>query len=227
MVTDAFDMVLVHRVFRTELRAASGLIRTVRSCDRRQAAVVADHLEFLLAGLHHHHMAEDELLWPALRRRAPASVAAISRMVCAHHDIAAAVVAVQESLRAWGAAPRPASSIQLETDVDDLSRLVDDHLEDEERHVIPLINEHITPDEWRKTTARGAEFMSKRNVRLGLVMGGMVLDGLTADERRRFLAEVPVAQRTLVRLLASRTLTAYRSKLNAGSVSSSPDVECP
>jgi hypothetical protein len=77
-----------------------------------------------------------------------------------------------------------------------------EHLTDEESAVVPLINAHGTEQEWREATARGAAFMSRRNVKLALVLGGMVLDGSPDEERRRFLAGVPLPQRLLVRLLA-------------------------
>jgi len=76
-----------------------------------------------------------------------------------------------------------------------------------------MINAHITEQEWREATARGAAFMSRRNVKLALVLGGMVLDGVPDGLRRRFLAGVPWPQRQLVRLLAERTYAKYRTEL--------------
>jgi hypothetical protein len=53
-------------------------------------------------------------------------------------------------------------------------------------------------------------------VKLALVLGGMVLDGSPDEERRRFLAGVPLPQRLLVRLLADRTYAKYRTELRGG-----------
>ena len=79
MLTDAFDMAIVHRVFRTELH------------DTKRSAIVGDHLKFIVAGLHHHHAAEDELIWPKLHARAPARAAEIARIENQHRDIAEGV----------------------------------------------------------------------------------------------------------------------------------------
>src|SRR4051812_7726675 len=68
---DTSDMLFAHRVFRRELRSAPELIGGVEAGDTKRSALVADHLGYIVAGLHHHHAAEDELLWPPLRTRVP------------------------------------------------------------------------------------------------------------------------------------------------------------
>jgi hypothetical protein len=45
------------------------------------------------------------------------------------------------------------------------------------------------------------------------VLGGYVLDAASADEARRILCNVPLPQRTLIRLFAKRTFASYRSKV--------------
>jgi Hemerythrin HHE cation binding domain len=70
--TDAFDMGIVHRVFRSELHNAPRLIRDVQPGDIERSAIVGGHLNFIVAALQHHHAVEDELVWPKLRTRAPA-----------------------------------------------------------------------------------------------------------------------------------------------------------
>ncbi len=54
MPIEAFDMAIVHRVFRSELDAARGLVRGVRAGDTERAKLVGDHLSFIVAALHHH-----------------------------------------------------------------------------------------------------------------------------------------------------------------------------
>ena len=59
MLTDAFDMAIVHRVFRTELHNAPELVRDVEAGDTKRSAIVGDHPKFIVAGLYHPHAAED------------------------------------------------------------------------------------------------------------------------------------------------------------------------
>ncbi|MGW4369257.1 hemerythrin domain-containing protein [Nocardia takedensis] len=43
--------------------------------ERKRAAAVADYLTDLCDSIHHHHSAEDEVLWPVLERSVGAHVA--------------------------------------------------------------------------------------------------------------------------------------------------------
>jgi Hemerythrin HHE cation binding domain len=214
MPTDAFDMAIAHRAFRNEFRSAPGLVRDVEDGDTARSAVVGAHLEFIMAALHHHHAAEDDLIWPKLHARAPASAEDITRMEHAHRGIADADAKVKTILALWVTSADVRLAHQLVEAVEDLSARVVVHLADEERNIVPLINQHISPEEWQKCVARGAEFVSRKNLRLGLVLGGLVLDASSADEARRILAIVPLPQRFLIRLLARPMLARYKANLD-------------
>jgi len=215
MPTDAFDMAIVHRVFRNELRAAPGLVREVPAGDTNRSGTVGTHLKFIVAALHHHHMAEDELIWPRLHARAPAHSSEITRMEDQHRGIAEAVARMQSIVEPWAASADPQCADELTAVLADLSARVDEHLAEEERTAVPLINEHISTDEWQQAVARAAEFLSWTNLRLGLVLGGYVLDAATDDEGRRLMANVPLPKRVLVQLSSPWALGAYRKKLHA------------
>ena len=62
--TDTRVMGLIHTIYRREFRLAGEVVRGVAAGDTARAAVVADHLELVHDNLHHHHTAEDDLLWP-------------------------------------------------------------------------------------------------------------------------------------------------------------------
>jgi hypothetical protein len=100
--------------------------------------------------------------------------------------------------------------------IEELTELVDAHLRDEELWVVPLINENLTDDEWRKVTERGGSFLSRRNMRFGIAFVGMTLEVCTTDQRQRFLAGMPPPQRLLARVFARRAMTSYRGRLMDG-----------
>ena len=153
MPTDAFEMAIVHRVFRNELRNAPGLIREVEAGDTERSAIVGGHLDFIAAALHHHHAAEDELIWPKLHARAAARAGDISRMEDQHRGIADAVVTIQNSVPVWIRSADPRLTHQLGARVEELSAIVDTHLADEECNIVPLINEYITSGPMRTPPA--------------------------------------------------------------------------
>jgi len=94
------------------------------------------------AQLDNHHSAEDDDLWPVLRRELsdPGDLAAVDAMVEEHRHIPAALAGVDAALRG------PA---ELAAPVEVLSTVVLDHLEHEEREVLPLIEQHLTRAQWR------------------------------------------------------------------------------
>ncbi len=214
MQADAGDMFVAHRVFRHEFRELPDLIAAVPPGDRRRAAVVGDHLTFMVAALHHHHAAEDDQVWPKLLTRAPASTAVVSRMTEEHAEIAALFERVQSLLRGWTDSADPALTAQLMASAGDLSVAVDSHLEDEERNAVPLIEEHLTQKEWAAAIKQAASFISVRNLRLGVVLGGLVLECATEKERQKMLADAPLPQRLIVQLLGARAAASYRRRLH-------------
>ncbi len=210
--TVAFDMAMVHRAFRNELHNMPALIAAVDAGDARRAAVVAAHLNFIVLVLHHHHGAEDDLVWPKLHDRAPMHDADITRMEDEHHAIAASVDATREAGAEWATTGDSVAAERFREAASKLTELVDAHLDDEERDVVPLIEEYLTPAEWAKAIARGAAIL-RTHPRLGLTIAGFVLEGIPADDQRRFLAGVPAPARVLWRLAGTRIYEGYRAKL--------------
>lgn len=221
MPTDAFEMALVHSIFRNELQSAPDLVRSVRPGQRGRANRVASHTKNVLAALHHHHMAEDELLWQKLHDRMPQCAEDIQRMETEHEFIAKAVVGVELRLAEWIAATNSTrhfaiqsrASQMLVSEIRALGELVSDHLAAEEERIVPLINENMSDAEWRAVTERGGSFLTGRNMWFGLAFVGMALEACTIDERRRFLAGMAPPQRLLVRLLRRPALSSYRARL--------------
>lgn len=168
---DVFEMALVHRMFRKEFRGLVDLIGSVEAGDTQRSRLVGRHAEFMLAGLHHHHAAEDELMWPKLHARVPIDAAQIQRMQDQHARIAASVDTLRQALPTWVATADPQSVVPVTTAAVELSNLVDDHLTDEEENVVPLIAEHVSASEWQEVLDRGASFLSATNIKYGLVLG--------------------------------------------------------
>jgi hypothetical protein len=210
-MTDTSDMLYAHRLFRRELHNAPDLIGRVEAGDTKRSALIADHLGYIVAALHHHHAAEDEMLWPNLHTRVPAAEATIHQMEDAHAAIAESVERVQTVRTPWRTSATPELAAQLIAATEDLSARVDTHLEDEEHNILPLISQHITADEWKSCVKRGAEGMPMNT--MALVLLGLTLQNLTPDEQRQFLGGIPMAARILWKLLGQRTFNAYRDKL--------------
>jgi hypothetical protein len=218
MAVDAFEMAVVHGAFRRELTSAPGLIHSVEAGDTRRSRTIGGHVAFMADALHHHHAAEDAVIWPKLRARVAIREVDVTRMEDAHREIADYIERVRTVATSWSASADPRVADQLVPTLEEFGARLDEHLADEERNVVPLINDHLTLREWRQFLARGGRFLFK-HPRLGLVLAGFVLDGVSADDRRRFLANVPPPQRIAFQLLGMRTYASYRAKLYGSPVS--------
>jgi hypothetical protein len=118
-------------------------------------------------------------------------------------------------LAAWTTSAEWSLGERLSAASSALSTSVDRHLDDEERNALPLIEEHLTQQEWAAAVKQAASFISARNLRLGIVLGGLVLDDASEEERQKILSGAPIVQRLVVALFGARTLAAYRRRLRA------------
>jgi hemerythrin-like domain-containing protein len=139
--------------------------------------------------LDNHHTAEDEDLWPLLRSKLsdPADLAEVDAMVEEHRRIPDALIKVDTALRGDGDLLVPAR---------DLSTVVRDHLEHEEREVLPLIERNLTRAEWRKflVTERGRRPAKERPQFLT-----WILDNATEQDAAAVLTELPPPARVVYR----------------------------
>ena len=205
---DTSEMVVVHDLFRREFGNLPGLVRGVAAGDVRRAAVVVAFVRELAEGLHHHHTGEDELMWPLLLERARTDDALVLRMEEQHERIAVLHDRAVDQAAAFAAAADPGDGERLARTLTTLAAALDEHMREEEDHILPLVEEHLTVAEWEALGERGRAGIPKDRQ---LVQLGFILLGRSADERAAFLAQMPLAARLAWRFLGRRTFTAeYR-----------------
>jgi hemerythrin-like domain-containing protein len=152
------------------------------------------------ARLDRHHVAEDEDLWPVLRRElaTPQDQLLLDRMVEQHHALSDAIATVDDALTRGAGAAAP-----LATLADGLR----DHLDDEEHHVLPLLERHLSRAQWRAflVTERGKTPPRERPEFLG-----WVLHEATDVDRQAVLAELPAPGRLVYRHIIGPRYAARR-----------------
>jgi Hemerythrin HHE cation binding domain len=200
--TDTREMLVVHSLFRRELRLASGLVRGVGRGDARRAAVVSAHLQLVEDVLHHHHTSEDDLLWPKLLDRVPEEIAPVVRLMEAQHEQVDGLLARIGELRPrWTLDPAPELGAQLAGLYDELYAGLAEHLDDEESRVLPLVARCITPAEWLELGEAGRTGIPRKD--MALVFGMLMYEG-DPEVVRIMLAPAPLPVRVLVPRLGRR-----------------------
>ena len=208
-------MVVVHRMFRREYRLAPVLVRGVADGDRRRAAVVAAHLRELTVMLHHHHAGEDDLVWPRLHARTPLSAELVHRMERQHEQVGGLLAQVDERLPAWAAEPGPAQRESLAETLDALAPALEAHLDEEEREVLPLVEQHLTAKEWDELGERAVAAIPKARL---LVLLGYILEETSPSERQTMLGVLPPPVRLVYRTVGQRKHVKERDRIRAGAL---------
>lgn len=212
---DVQEMVVVHRMFRREYELAPLLVCEVRAGDRARAGVVAGHLAELGTMLHHHHLGEDELVWPKLHLRAPISDELVQRMEGQHAHVGGLLERVDGLLPSWTSGGDPTARDELVAVLDELAPALEQHLLEEERDVLPLIDQHMTAAEWNELGERGVAAIPKTRM---LVLFGYILEDTSQDEQRKMLAVLPAPVRLVYRAVGRRRHERERDRIRAGAV---------
>jgi hemerythrin-like domain-containing protein len=194
-------MVMVHRVFRRELRLLPALVVAVPAGRPDRVRLLADAVVDLLHGLHVHHTGEDELLWPKLLERAAPDAALIERMQAQHERIAIHADAAGVLAEKWRDDGDPGTGGRLAGELSRLGTVLNEHLAEEERHILPLAAAHLSVAEWRRLGEHGMAGVGKAKLLMTL---GAILEEATDLERATFLAKVPLPGRLAWHLVGRR-----------------------
>lgn len=149
---DLLGLRLTHRAMRADLhrlsRLAGRLADGQTACRRRRAAAIARYVSRLCDSIDRHHQVEDRHLWPILDAAAGAEIdlAELS-------DDHAALEPLLDQVRAAAAgfARDPAGdgvARRLAYTLGALRDLLDEHIVEEERTILPVIERYVSAAEW-------------------------------------------------------------------------------
>src|SRR5215475_9939662 len=207
---DVRDMAIVHRMFSNVYSEAARLVRTEPAPSPGRVAFLADHVDFGVAALHHHHEGEDELLYPKLIERVPEQAVMTEQVEKEHLLIKAALEDASAACAAWRQPPSPETGESLAAALEHLNAVAKPHLDDEEEKVVPLASAPRPQREW---DARGKYAVARipRNKR-GVAFG-MILEPLGQDDRAFMMRTLPAPVRMLYPLLIERPWKKYAATL--------------
>ena len=210
---DVRDMAIVHRTFRNVYEEAARLVRAEPAPSPARVRFLADHIDFGLAALHHHHEGEDKLLYPKLIERVPEQAAMTEQVEHEHLLIKTALEAASAACAAWRQRPSAQTGEALAATLDHLNAVAQPHLDDEEQKVVPLAAVTFTQQEWDEMGKHGVAWIprNKRGVAFG-----MMLEPLDAADRTYMLRHVPAPVRLLYPVLIGRPWKKYAATLRFG-----------
>src|SRR4051794_54978 len=144
---DVRDMRIVHVTFHDAYDEAARLVRAAPTPSPERVTFLADHIDFGLAMLRGHHQSEDEYLYPKLIERVPDQAGATEQVEHEHVAVGDALDQALEACARWRGSPTVATGEALAGSLDDLNGILQPHLDDEEKTVVPLAAVTLTQDE--------------------------------------------------------------------------------
>jgi hemerythrin-like domain-containing protein len=209
---DIRDMIVVHTAMLREFRLAPAAVLRIAAGDRQQTKTVDDYLGLLCALLHHHHAAEDELLWPVLAPRLTAAQRRLVGVAEAQHDgIEQALRSIDRARKLWHHAPGASTAGELAETLHSLHGLLNEHLEAEERDLLPLASAYLTEAEWAAIGAAGAAAVPKSSI---LLVFGMFAYESDPAVLAAMLHNAPPPVRFVVHRLAPRAYARHAQKIH-------------
>jgi hemerythrin-like domain-containing protein len=171
-------MLMAHLVFRVEFaRLAEAAASAPASGPRTEA--IEEHIAFICRVLHHHHTVEDTAIWPYLTNRVPGAREVLDRLEAEHAQMDPLIDAVTD---------RPTPLTHRGLILEELSRLINAHLDYEEAHAVPMIRETYTVKDFELVEKQVMAAMKRDVPRLI----GVVSDHVSPTEFSGLLAGAPV-----------------------------------
>lgn len=170
---------IIHDALRRDLdRLATALVQPLPD-DRR--TTLCNHVAWMLDVLHHHHVGEDEGVWPRVLAKRPDLQPMVDEMEAEHETLAAASDGLRAAAAAYAVDGSERNRQAMSAAVADMKHATLPHLEHEEREAMPLVLATLDDDDWA--------YLEKHHFRKGMSLGdtglyGMwIMDGL--DQRRQ------------------------------------------
>lgn len=191
--TDFAIMYATHRAFRRDLRRLAAAVQAGKA----GAPQILAGWENFSYQLDSHHRVEDVALWPQVEAKVkdrPEDKRLMEDMEAEHAELGPRIEAVDSALRS--------GAEDLAARVQDLYEVMDHHFKHEEDAALPLIQDVLTKAEWKKFALANAKHLGIKGVS---VYFPWVIDGVTVDEKRDFVAQFPPPVKVAYKLLWKRS----------------------
>jgi hemerythrin-like domain-containing protein len=204
---------LAHRALRRDADAVADAARRLDPESVTGATALLDAFGIAESMLHHHHVAEDDLVWPAIVARRPSCAEALAELE-AEHDVVerwlGEIRLALETLSSPDAVDRAAVTVDLVVAASSLATSLRAHLEHEERVAVPMIVEVLTGAEWDELDVRRKAGMAPEVMAMSLPW---ILSVVPEEERGAVAAAKLPAE--VVALWRSQWAPAYEQRVVA------------
>jgi len=196
---DTSDYAVIHRAIRSGGHALAAAAETITIADRRRLDAFVRYWQGHAGEILAHHGVEDSIFFPALRQREPFAAAVLDDLDREHLELDRLM---DECSEAIGRVAAGASSKAAVAALRRLADVMDDHLDVEDREVVPLFEALFDADEYTQLTKAAAKQIGIGKQAAFTVP--YVFHWATPAERQLLMREAPLPFRVLYRLTRRR-----------------------
>ena len=177
---------VIHGAVRRDLARLSAALERVQDGDRSRAAELERAFANLHHVLHHHHVGEDEHIWPWLATTG-VDPDLLHAMESEHGDMSDALRETGEAMTAYAASGAAADAAAARASVLRTTDVVERHLRHEEDELEPILTPYLETPEWKAVEKK----LSRQPPAVAGPFFAWVTDGMAPAERSYFRATVP------------------------------------
>ncbi len=200
---DLSGFALVHRALRSGCRLLADALTSVAqgaACDRARQEAIVSFARHVLGEVHVHHSREDDVLWPVIAASAGAHVDLTP--LSDDHAALQDVLDRAEVLLTAFAAQGPTAAGPLAAVLTQVADSLDEHIEEEERDVFPVVRRHVSAGDLARVETRFRQGTSLRH--MVFLLPWMVDSCPTPEQRAQLRGLMPPPFRLLLRVVGPR-----------------------
>lgn len=191
---------IIHHGLRRDLDRMARVLQHPMPDDQR--AALCRHIPWMLDYLHHHHVGEDEGVWPRTLAKRPDLQKMVDEMEAEHAALAAASDGLRDAAAAFANDGSDVKRQALADAVRHMQETTLPHLDHEEAEAMPLVLETLDDEDWK--------YLDKNHFRKGLSfadqgkVGMWMLDDLPAEQAQVVRSTIPAPVVWLLSLIYGR-----------------------
>lgn len=156
-VPDMLGMKIAHRVMLRDLDRTKGIAMAIADGEvpatpRRVRALVR-YLELLRESIHHHHVAEDDILWPLIELRAGSHID-LTALTEDHRALDPKLNGLQAAVGKFGVEPSRRTAAVMAKRLAEIRDMLVEHISEEERDTFPVIQRYLSTNDWQDVEGR-------------------------------------------------------------------------
>lgn len=154
---DVLGMKIAHRVMLRDLDRTTGIAAAIADGDvpstSGRVRALVRYLELMAESIHHHHVAEDDILWPVIELRAGTAID-LTALTEDHRALDPKLDDLQAAVGRFGVEPSRSTAAVMAKRLAEVRDMLVEHIAEEEHQTFPVIQRYLSTSDWQDVENR-------------------------------------------------------------------------